>query len=534
MWLVDTSTGEMFPLVNGFAIGRTTGDLRLANDGSISSKHCVFYVRGNAVEIEDLGSRNGTFVGEQRIEPRKRLGLMPGVRILVGSHPFEIKPGSELTTEPAPPMELATLASLITPGLRPVKAKCQAQWNMRTEPGGLVILPCSELTPALVLAPSPVARGKGAGIRAARPAPARRATIELRNPAAAYALLAVNLAGYAWAVSQGVDPFDPSVKSLIAIGGNVNGLTTGGQWWRLVTAIFAHAGAVPLAFDSVVLVFLGVPVARLLGTSRFLLVYLVAGLFGGLGSVAFNAPNVVSVGASGAIFGLVGALLAAWLMGKAVPRAVGKFGLAASAIFLVRNIGLAVQGIDGAAHAGALLTGFLLAYLLKSGSGDRDARRPAIGVVASAGLLLVLTMFVPHKPFPREPSPFGARMNEVSTFIGTLEREYREGLAQTKAGKIPPEAFLKFLRTRTIPGVDVAAERVSSVVAESEAEKAAKNAQLVSVTLWKAQLTELAALLETKDESHAKTLGELERKAAAANAELDHATAKLRQPAGSP
>jgi membrane associated rhomboid family serine protease len=542
LWLVDVNTGKVVSLTNGFAVGRTTGDLLLADDGSVSSKHCVFHVSGNAVEIEDLGSRNGTFVGDQRIEPKKRLGLLPGTQIKIGSYAFEIKASSQVPKERATAMELASLSSQIAPDNIPTKApgawaaKAQRDLlgNIRSQPGELVSL-SSELTPSRPLR-APSARGTGtiSGIRPQVGAPVHRAVSEPHNPGMAYVFLVANLAAYAWAVQKGADAFDPSVKSLIAIGGNINGLTTNGQWWRLVTAMFAHSGVFHLASNMAVLAFLGVPVARLLGTTRFALVYMVAGLLGGIASAAFNPPNVVTVGASGAIFGLVGALLAAQLMGKGASRAIGKFGLASTATFIVRNIGIGVQGIDVAAHAGGLLAGFLLAYVLSSGNGDRDPKRPAIGAVVSLALILALTMFVPHKQLPREPSQFAEHMTEISALVGTLEREYREGLAETKAGKTTQEAFLKFMRSRIIPGVELAAQHVQSVVAEGEREKTAKDAQLVSVNLWKEQLTELVALLETKDEAHYKTLEALQQKAVAASADLDRAIVNLRKPAGAP
>jgi rhomboid protease GluP len=544
LWLVDLSSGKVFPLVNGFAIGRTAGDVVLAEDGSVSSKHCIFYVSGSAVEIEDLGSRNGTFVGEQRIEPKKRLGLLPGSRVKIGSHIYEIKVGGEAPKQRATAMELASLASQIAPdniptkapGVWAAKAQRDSQRSLRSLPGGLVSLsPETELTPSRV-ARAPSARGTGtiSSIRPQGSARAHRAVAELHNPAVAYVFLAANLAAYAFAVQRGADPFEPSVKSLIAIGGNINGLTTHGQWWRLFTAMFEHAGAVHLCSNMAVLAFLGVPVARMLGNVRFALVYLVAGLLGGLASATFNAPNIVTVGASGAIFGLVGALLAAQLTGKGTARAIGKFGLASTATFIVRNIGIGAQGVDVAAHAGGLIAGFLLAYFLSSGSGERDPKRPVLSAVVGFGLALLLTMFVPHKELPREPSQFTERMTEISTLVGTLEREYREGLAETKAGKTTQETFLKFMRSRIIPGVELASQRVQSVVAEGEREKAAKSAQLVSVNLWKLQLTELVALLETKDEVHYKTLEELQAKATAASADLDKAILNLRKPAGTP
>ncbi|MFX5622739.1 rhomboid family intramembrane serine protease, partial [Acinetobacter baumannii] len=70
-----------------------------------------------------------------------------------------------------------------------------------------------------------------------------------------------NLAAFAWSLSKGVSVLDPSPEALIAVGGSLNSLTTGGQWWRLFTSIFQHAGIAHLVSNMFVLLFVGVPVA---------------------------------------------------------------------------------------------------------------------------------------------------------------------------------------------------------------------------------------------------------------------------------
>ena len=82
-----------------------------------------------------------------------------------------------------------------------------------------------------------------------------------------------------------------------------------GDWWRLVTAMFLHGSMLHLAFNMLALFWLGTIVEQALGTPRFLLVYFVSGLAGSAGALWFSSAFAVTVGASGAIFGLIGALL---------------------------------------------------------------------------------------------------------------------------------------------------------------------------------------------------------------------------------
>jgi rhomboid protease GluP len=159
--------------------------------------------------------------------------------------------------------------------------------------------------------------------------------------------------------------------TLIAFGGNFAPLVTGGEWWRLVANVFLHAGPAHLAMNALALFFIGPLVERLFGPGRYALLYFGSGTAGSIASI-FWRQNVVSVGASGAIFGLYGALLAylAWCHGS-LPSAARRGLLASAAAFVGYSLafGAGSAGIDNAAHAGGLIGGALL--------GTACARSPA-------------------------------------------------------------------------------------------------------------------------------------------------------------
>lgn len=162
-----------------------------------------------------------------------------------------------------------------------------------------------------------------------------------------------------------------------------------GEWFRLVSSVFLHAGWLHIAFNMYVLFILGPPLERVLGHGRFLTLYLLSGIGGAVASYWFSPVNTLSVGASGAIFGL----MAAWIIvGRRLDRDVSQI------IFLLGInvvLGFVLGGIDWRAHLGGAVTGALVAVVLTSGRGQE--RRQQLGrhtaaTVAVSILLVVLTI----------------------------------------------------------------------------------------------------------------------------------------------
>lgn len=135
------------------------------------------------------------------------------------------------------------------------------------------------------------------------------------------------------------------------------------EYYRFFTCMFLHAGLLHLASNSIYLYYFGVRAERLLGTGKFLVLYLVSGLCGGVFSVLFSGNAGVSIGASGAIYGLLGAMLL--LTKKRGARYTGMnystmLLLAATAI----GFGLLQEGVDNFAHIGGFLGGIAVFSLL--------------------------------------------------------------------------------------------------------------------------------------------------------------------------
>ncbi|AGE23035.1 rhomboid family protein [Geobacillus sp. GHH01] len=174
---------------------------------------------------------------------------------------------------------------------------------------------------------------------------------------------------------------------LIHYGAKFNPLIEAGEWWRLLTPMFLHIGFLHLLTNTLALYYLGITVERLYGSFRFLFIYVTAGFFGALASFLFT-PSL-SAGASGAIFGLFGALL---YFGTVYRHLFFRtMGMNVISLIIVNLLfGLLVPGIDNAGHIGGLVGGFLAAgvvHLPKHTALGRQAGALAVSaLLVAAGL----------------------------------------------------------------------------------------------------------------------------------------------------
>jgi membrane associated rhomboid family serine protease len=159
----------------------------------------------------------------------------------------------------------------------------------------------------------------------------------------------------------------PGLES-IHWGANVGVLTFSGEWWRLLTNVFVHGSLLHIAFNMWCLWNLGQLCESLYGQWTYAAIYLICGLGASLASAAWHIHTLTpSVGASGAIFGLAGALIAAFKLGEfSVPRSALSGTLRSLGAFVVYNLifGQVIPGIDNAAHVGGLITGLTVGALI--------------------------------------------------------------------------------------------------------------------------------------------------------------------------
>jgi rhomboid protease GluP len=176
-----------------------------------------------------------------------------------------------------------------------------------------------------------------------------------RTPVTVLLLAAIGI-GYVLQLLYG----DP----LTSAGANYGPSIREGQYWRLVTSMFLHGGIVHLALNAWALFQLGSLFELLVGSSRMLLVYFASGIAGSLASAMFTQEP--SVGASGAIFGLLGALIAFLLRRRGALTPQGKSILTQLVLWAVINVffGFSTPGIDNSAHLGGCAIGLLFGFAL--------------------------------------------------------------------------------------------------------------------------------------------------------------------------
>ena len=198
-------------------------------------------------------------------------------------------------------------------------------------------------------------------------APPRRVqlSLPLSQPRAVYVLLAINMLMYG--VSVLLATRVGWQNALFFLGAKENEAINAGQWWRLLTPMVLHGNVTHLLFNSWALYVLGTEAERVYGTPRFLALYLLAGLAGSIASYVFN-PDALSVGASGAIFGLLGALAAfSYTSRSFIGSEASKMQLGQMATLAAINLGfgfLPGTNIDNSAHIGGLVVGGIVGLAL--------------------------------------------------------------------------------------------------------------------------------------------------------------------------
>jgi len=184
----------------------------------------------------------------------------------------------------------------------------------------------------------------------------------------------------------------PGIADLKRLGAAYGPLTMQGEWWRLLTSTFLHGGVLHIVLNMWTLFNVGLLAEMIFGRRNYLLLYLSCGLGGSILSLWWH-PAVVSVGASGAIFGVAGALLPAifFEQNPQVRRAL-RSSMTSIAIFVFFNLayGAGVTGIDNAAHVGGLATGLLLGWLLPTATHPDFRQKQGRALIFFAAVAIVM------------------------------------------------------------------------------------------------------------------------------------------------
>lgn len=265
--------------------------------------------------------------------------------------------------------------------LREVWARLQQEFDQRppASDDGATRPPNYPQTGETTRLPPPDAQRPIYGEATPIPTPRRvRVPLPASKPRIVYALIALNVIMFVatLVVERGRtsilrepfsgEGFGPFEAALYILGAKWGPAIDAGQWWRLITPMILHGSLVHLGFNSYALYALGPESERVYGLWRFLAIYLIAGIAGNVASYMIT-PDQLAIGASGAIFGLIGALAAfayasRGILGKERAEAQIKQLIGMAAINLV--LGFVIPNIDNSAHIGGMIAGGLAGLAL--------------------------------------------------------------------------------------------------------------------------------------------------------------------------
>lgn len=231
----------------------------------------------------------------------------------------------------------------------------------------------------------------------------------------------------------GAGTLNPNVEVILNWGANYKSLTMYGESWRLITSLFIHFGIVHLVMNMLALFELGTIVEQMIGRLNFIVLYLICGLSGNIASLWWHDYSVVSAGASGSIFGILGAFSVLYAFRLVHTNQLQAF-LGKIVLFIGFNLlpGL-FMNIDNSAHIGGLLTGIVCGMALSFDLSKKNASKPVQYIYSSIAMLLIASASYGFWKLAIEKKDVGVLFNE---FAEMEERANRGFFAEQD-----PDAF---------------------------------------------------------------------------------------------
>jgi rhomboid protease GluP len=271
-------------------------------------------------------------------------------------------------------------------------------------------------------------------------------TFGFRDHEVTFFLIALKLIVFIAMVVKGVNILDPSLAEIIKWGGCMRVYVTGGEWWRLLTAVFVPVGIVPLALNIAALYFIGLMVESILGKAKFLIAFLCSGVLANLIS-AIWFENTVTADASGAVFGLYGVFLAfatTTYINKRFPR-VWLLSIVAYVVYSVFTAG--IDDVYNAMNFGGLVSGVCIGYLFYFFHFKRKLAR-AGGTRISVEILIVTSLLI--FLYIKNQKNDSVRFEKAVMKLNQIEVKAMTQMQRLQYAKSNAEAA-KILRDSTLP-----------------------------------------------------------------------------------
>jgi membrane associated rhomboid family serine protease len=203
---------------------------------------------------------------------------------------------------------------------------------------------------------------------------------------ATFVLIGINVAIYLAEIASGAGGVNGPGATLINHYGLLGTSVAGGEWYRLLTGAFLHAALFHIGFNMFALYFLGRMLEPAIGTTRFVFLYMASLFAGAFGALLLSGPNQVTIGASGAIFGIFGAafVIARGRGLDSIARTIG--------VILLFNLAFSFSdpNISLGGHLGGLVAGVVCAFAIVAGErGMLGSRRLSVELVAMTAVAVV-------------------------------------------------------------------------------------------------------------------------------------------------
>jgi rhomboid protease GluP len=292
---------------------------------------------------------------------------------------------------------------------------------------------------------------------------------QLPTPWVTIVIILLNVAAFAASAAMGTGLTTADPDRLVAMGGSLPALTLSGEPWRLLTSMFLHAGLLHIAMNMFALYSGGRAAEIMFGRRSFLAIYLATGLVGGVATLT-NTAMRVTVGASGAIFGVFGAVFAYAVAHRAqLDPEVRAKQMKGMSTFIGLNlvIGFTIPQISLAAHIGGFVSGFVIAYIAERGIDITDRKtatgrrfpRVMLGSVFALAVVGAGLGLLPKSPVAYITHAEATQVAELATRLKKFHAAEKELLDQQNAdyhravnGEITPQAQARAITEDLIPG----------------------------------------------------------------------------------
>lgn len=315
--------------------------------------------------------------------------------------------------------------------------------------------------------------GEAPSVQQAREAAAIEQRLSALTPVpwALYLVVALNLGVWLLNLLDGLSAANPTPAQLFGWGANsASAVIQEAEYWRLLTATFLHGGWLHIALNMYALWASGRQVCRWFGNGQFLLIYLGSALAGSALSLHFSSQQAVSVGASGAVFGVLAAVVvAAWRQREHMAVLKSKHLLTSQGSFIIYALaqGFGKQGIDNAAHVGGLLAGALLAWLLveqinEGATSGQRRRRQGLAVSLAAAVVLALVLSTPAPPINhRQLFATQTTLLRILPQMQAAEQALEKDAQASKDGQMTEAQLVEAMAQRHIPAYRAVGEALA-------------------------------------------------------------------------